>query len=210
MATAKREEIEITLQSLELLVTGPTPIPAESNHSLTIELLWPRSGTQAKAYSRLIKLNDGKCAFTDADWYESILLKDAVAGRFALKVTVSQVLSDTAVDKLLRSMAKAAASSVADAVAASVDKPLGKTLAAPVDYIASVFAGEAVPPIAESIITLDPAFISAGGGVLTLPLTCPARVTKAAAPVGKIRKPPKHVIGKGDPNGTAVLSIKLN
>ncbi len=209
MATAKREEIEITLQSLELLVTGPTRIPAESNHAITVELLWPRSGTQSKAYSRLVRLHDGKCAFTDADWHESILLKDAVVGRFALKVTVSRALSDTAVEKLLRSMAKAAASSVADALAASVDKPLGKTLAAPVDYIASVFAGEAVQPIAESIIALEPEFVSAGGGVLTLPLSCPARVTKAAAPVGKIRKPPKRVIGKGDPNGTAVLSIKL-
>ena len=209
MATAKREEIEITLQNLELLVTGPTRIPAESNHTITVELLWPRSGTQAKAYSRLVKLHGGKCTFTAADWYESILLKDAVVGRFALKVTVSQVLSDAAVAKLLRSMAKAAAASVADAVAASVDKPLGKTLAAPIDYIASVFAGEAVLPVAESILTLEPAFISAGGGVLTLPLSCPARVTKATPSAGKIRKPRKQVIGKGDPNGTATLSIKL-
>lgn len=209
MATAKREEIEITLQSLELLVTGVSSIPAESNHTLTVELLWPRTGTQSKAYSRLIKLRAGKCVFTDADWYDSILLKDAVFGRFALKVTVSQVLSDTAVAKLLQSMAKVAASSVADAMAASVDKPLGQTLAAPIDYIASVFAGEAVQPVAEGIITLEPEFISAGGGVLTLPLSCPAKITKAVVSVGKIRKPRKQVIGKGDPNGTAALSIKL-
>jgi hypothetical protein len=155
-----------------------------------------------------VKLQGNACAFTDADWVESILLKETVSGRFAIKATVSQALSDSAVEKLLRAVAKSAASSAADVVEDEFGKPVGKVASSPFDFLATLMADGAAAPVAQGVITLDASGIAAGGRVLTLPLECPARVTQASSSALRRNGVRGTLIKKGDPNGTVSLSIQ--
>lgn len=208
MAESKKRDVEMCLQSLSLLVGGPAKKPAESNHAITIELIWPRIGIQKKSYMRLVKLHGNQCAFTAADWFESILLKETVGGRFAIKATISQALSDSAVERLLRAVAKAAASSVADVVEDELGDPVGKVASSPFDYLAALMSDGAAASVAQGVITLESSDIAAGGRVLTLPLECPARITQASRSTLRRNTVRTTLIEKGDPNGMVSLSIK--
>ena len=96
MAVVKRRDIEVAIGSLRLLVAGSVKMPSESRHAVTAELVWPRNGTPSKRYTRIVRLHQNACEFKASDWADAILFKDAVEGRFALKLTVSQALSDSA------------------------------------------------------------------------------------------------------------------
>ena len=209
MAASTKENIELCLQSLTLLVAGVAKIPSASNHTVTAELIWPRNGIPSKAYARVFTLHANQCAFTEAAWYDSVMCKESVDGRFALKITVSQALTDSVVAKLLRAIAKAAASTAADAIEDGVVDPLGKIASAPVDYLATLIADYTGEPVAEAVVTLDAADFAGGGKVLTLPLVCATTLKKDAPSIGKAPAPRKTVIKKGDPNGAVVLSIKV-
>ena len=209
MAIAKRQEIELILQSLTLQVTSPIGLAATSRHAVTTELIWARNAFQSRGYTRIVGLSQGACVFTDADWIDAVLMKETVLGRFGLRVRVSQALSDSAVSKILQAMAKAAATSVGVALEKSLDKPMGKTLSAPVDYVASLFAAEAVSPIAEAVTVVDPKCYASGGTILALPLVAPAKVTRAQSSAGKTQRPRKQVLAKGEANGEVTLSIGL-
>lgn len=209
MAIAKRQEIELVLQSLELEVTGPVGLVATSRHALTTELIWARNGFPSRGYTRVVELTQGACLFTDTDWIDAVLMKETVLGRFGLRIRVSQALSDGAISKILQAMAKAAATSVGDALEKGLDKPIGKTLAAPVDYVASLFAAEAVFPIAEAVSVVDPECFTSGCCNLTVPLLAPANVTRAQPSTSKTQRPRKQVLAKGEANGEVTLSIGL-
>jgi len=209
MAIAKRQEVELVLQSLKMQVTGPLGLAATSRHALTTELIWARNGFPIRGYTRVVELIQGSRVFTDADWIDAVLMKETALGRFGLRVRVSQALSDNVVTKILQSMAKAAATSVADAVEKSFDKPLGKIVATPVDYVASLFAAENVLPIAEAVTVVDPQLYASGGYILTLPLAAPAKVTRAQSSTGKTQRPREQVLAKGEANGEVTLSIGL-
>lgn len=209
MAIAKRQEVEFVLQSLQLQVTGPVGLAATSRHALTTELIWARNGFPSRGYTRVVELVQGACVFKDADWIDAVLMKETVLGRFGFRIRVSQALSDSAVSKILHATAKAAATSVSDALEKHLDKPMGKTLSAPVDYVASLFAAEAILPIAEAVTVVDPECFASGSSMLTLPLAAPAKVTCAQSSLGQTRRPRKQVLEKGETNGEVMISIGL-
>jgi hypothetical protein len=210
MAAVKRRDIEVAIGSLRLLVAGSVTKPSESRHAVTAELVWPRNGTPAKRYTRIVTLRRNFCEFKASDWADAILFKDAVEGRFALKLTVSQALSDSAAEKLLRVIAKAAASEAADKAEDLVPGDLDKIFAAPIDFLASALAGEERLPAAEGLLVLDAGDLPEDGTVLTLPLTSPGGLTRTrSASTGKGRRR-VEVIGKGDPNGAAALTVVVS
>lgn len=209
MAVAKRQEIELILQSLTLQVTSSVGLAAASRHAVTTELIWARNAFQLRSYTRIVSLTRGACVFADTDWIDAVLMKETVLGRFGLRISVSQALSDNVVSKILQAMAKAAATSVGDALEKSLDKPIGKTLSAPVDCVASLFVAEAVSPIAEAVTVVDPKRYASGLSVLTLPLVAPETVTRAQSSTGKTQRPRKQVLAKGEINGEVILSIGL-
>ncbi|MGI5869683.1 MAG: hypothetical protein ACOX9C_09615 [Kiritimatiellia bacterium] len=210
MATARRIDIEVAIGSLRLLVAGSVAKPSTSQHAVTAELIWPRNGMPSKRYARIVTLRKNVCEFKADDWIDAILFKDAVEGRFALRLTISQALSDSVAEKLLRVIAKAAAAEAADKAEDLVPKDIDKIFAAPIDFLASALAGEERPPVAEGLIVLDAGSLPASGTVLTLPLTSPSRLTRTrSAPTGKGRKR-VEVIGKGDPNGEAALTVAVS
>ena len=81
MAAVKRRDIEVAIGSLRLLVAGSVTKPSESRHAVTAELVWPRNGTPAKRYTRIVTLRRNFCEFKASDWADAILFKDAVEGR---------------------------------------------------------------------------------------------------------------------------------
>ena len=210
MAVVKRKNIEVTIGSLRLLVAGPVKKPSKSRHAVTVEIVWPRTGTAVKRYTRIVELRENACEFKADDWADSILFKDTVEGRFALKLTISQALSDAVAEKLLRAIAKAAASEAADKAEDLVPGDLDKIFAAPIDFIASAMSGEERIPVAEGRLVLDAENFREGGMVLSLPLTSPGGLTETrTASTGKGRRRVK-VIGKGDSNGEAALAVVVS
>ncbi len=209
MAIAKRQEIELQLQALTLHVTQASGRAAKSRHALTTELIWPRNAFQSRSYTRIVELEQGRRVYGDADWLDAVLMKETVLARFGVRVRVSHALSDGAVSKILAAMAKAAATSVGDALEKSLDRPIGRTLSAPVDYVASVFANESLPPIAEGVLIVTPECFASGSGVLTLPLVAPQTLTRSPVSTGKTTRARRQVLAKGAPNGEIRLSIGL-
>lgn len=201
--------IELSLSSLELLVAGTVKKPAAANHAVTIELLWPRIGIQSRSYSKVFKLSGNECKIDAGDWAGGILLKENVAGRFGLKISVSKALSDAEVDEIAAKIAKTLGGELADMIEDGLGGLLGKIAAVPVDYLATLAGKSEARPVATATIVLDTAELAeAGGRVLTLPLTSPGNFMKTRKTATGKRDVKQTFLKAGEPNGSVVFSLK--
>ena len=209
MAAKDKAAIQLGLRSLELSFAGPVARSATANHTVTVELVWPRIGIATRSHTRVVKLAGNSLVVSPDDWIGSILLKENVTGKFAIKISISQALTDPEVDELMRKVAKKTVSLIADAVEDGVGGSIGKVAAIPIDYLAALVGSSKWRPVAEVTALLNTIeFTETGGCVLTLPLQCPGKFTKTRKSSAGKRDVQQTIIKAGDPNGTAVLFLE--
>ncbi|MDD4101210.1 MAG: hypothetical protein PHU80_01085, partial [Kiritimatiellae bacterium] len=100
MAQIKRE-LEINLSQINIPVTG-SGLLRNSSHLLSAELIWPRTGVARKSTSQPCRLREGQADFELENWGLKVLFKENVAGRFGLKLTITEALDDEEIEKILR------------------------------------------------------------------------------------------------------------
>jgi hypothetical protein len=210
-----RREVEITLHSIDVPVTG-TGGERQTTHLVGATLIWPRTGTAQKTSSQSCGLAGGRADFERVNWGRRILFKENVEGRFALGVTLSEALDDEALEKFLRAFAGVVLSVGADAAEAAVPlKPLGKLAAAPLDYAAKEIAKyPGAVTLAEGLAELDAADFPPGGGerLLTVRLTAARRLVRVTRRAVNGKQPArvtrKLLLEKGADNGEVTLLVR--
>lgn len=210
MAQMKRE-LEISLSQVNVPVTG-SGLVRSTSHLLTADLVWPRTGVSRKSSAQSCRLKDGRADFESANWGLKVLFKENVAGRFALKVTLTEVLDDEEIEKILRAAAGAAIAFGADA-AAAFWAPFGKIAAAPLDAIAKHVAKyPGATLLVEGMAELDASDFPASGGerLLTVQMNSARRLVRVSRRT--VNKQPrvtrKVILEKGVPNGEVTLSVR--
>ncbi len=210
MAQAKRE-LEILLSQAQITVTGSGLI-RDTSHILTAELIWPRTGVPRKSASQPCNLKDGQADFESVNWGLKVLFKENVAGRFALRLTLTEILDDEEIEKILRSAAGAAIAFGADA-AATLWPPFGKIAAAPLDAVATNIAKyPGASLLVEGVAELDASDFSASGGerLLSVQMKSARRLMRVSRRTAnkQTRVSRKVLLEKGAPNGDITLSVK--
>lgn len=210
MAQVKRE-LEIVLSQAHIPVTGSGLI-RNSSHLLTAELLWPRTGVARKSSVQPCGLKQGLADFENVNWGLKALFKENVAGRFALRLTLTEALDDEEIEKFLRSVAGAAIAFGAD-VATAMWPPFGKIAAAPLDAVAkNVAKYPGATLLAEGLAELDASDFPASGGerLLSVQMKASRRLVRVSRRT--VNKQPrvtrKVILEKGVPNGDITLSVK--
>ena len=158
-----RREVEITLHSIHIPVTG-IGLDTETSHLLTAELVWPRTGVAQKRTSQACDLKQGQADFASVNWGRRILFKEHVEGRFALGLTLTEALDDEAVEQFLRFWAGAVLS-IGGSLIENAAKPVGKIASAPLDYLAkniSKYPGAVC--LVEGLSELDASELPPSGG----------------------------------------------
>lgn len=117
-------------------------------HLLHAALVWPRPLIANRTALQQLALQDGRCDRANAGWHERILFKERVQGRFALVLELSDIVSDAAMDALLRTVVsqtlRQSASDLADAATGSFLAGIG---AAPFAALARDMAKPSGPAI---------------------------------------------------------------
>ena len=209
MALTKRT-LEITLQSLTVPVTG-AGLLEKTSHLLTAELIWPRVGIAQKATSQPCQLTNGEADFENTHWGNRILFKENVEGKFALRISLTEVLDDEELEKFLRAFSGAALGFGADMLA-PLYPPFGKLAAAPIDYLAKDIEKYPGPTrLVEGLVELDANdFTENSEQPLTIRLVTARSILKSVTRrvAGRTRHEKKTVLSKGEPNGDITLFIR--
>jgi len=209
MLLAKRT-LEISVQEINVPVNGAGLLD-KSSHLLSAELIWPRVGIPQKAASQPCRLEKGHADFEKVNWGNRILFKENVEGKFALRISLTEVLDDEELEKFLRSFSGAALAFGADMLA-PLYPPFGKLIAAPVDYIAKDIEKYPGPTrLVEGLVELEAAdFLENAEQSLTIRLMTSQSITQSVTRrvAGRVRHEKKSILSKGEPNGDITLLIR--
>ena len=209
MLLAKRT-LEISVQTINVPVNGAGLLD-KSSHLLSAELIWPRVGIPQKAASQPCRLEKGHADFEKVNWGNRILFKESVEGKFALRISLTEVLDDEELEKFLRSFSGAALAFGADMLA-PLYPPFGKLVSAPIDYLAKDIEKYPGPTrLVEGLVELEAAdFLENAEQSLTIRLMTSQSITQSVTRrvAGQIRHEKKSILSKGEPNGDITLLIR--
>lgn len=209
MALVKRT-LEISVQEIHVPLTGAGRLE-KTSHLLSAELIWPRVGIAQKAASQPCQLEKGHADLVKAHWGQRILFKENVEGRFALRITLTEVLDDEELEKFLRAFSGSALAFGADMLA-PLYPPFGKLIAAPVDYLAKDIKAYPGPTrLVEGLVELEASdFPENGEAPLTIRLVAAKKILQSLTRrvAGRTRHEKKTLLAKGEPNGDITLLIR--
>jgi hypothetical protein len=209
MLLAKRT-LEISVQEINVPVNGAGLLD-KTSHLLSAELIWPRVGIPQKASSQPCRLENGYADFEKVNWGNRILFKESVEGKFALRISLTEVLDDEELEKFLRSFSGAALAFGADMLA-PLYPPFGKLIAAPIDYIAKDIEKYPGPTrLVEGLVELEASdFLENAEQPLTICLVTSQSIVQSVTRrvAGRIRHEKKSILSKGKPNGNITLLIR--
>ena len=206
-----KKNLEISLVSLSLASTGTTR-KAETTHAVTAALVWPRVTIARRETAQSCTLAKGRADFSGAPWHETILFKETVDGRFALRVEVTEPLSALQLDSFLRTFAGILLKDVGTVFDKS-DLLMGGVLSA-LFSTASKKTGTAPATaiVAAGTVSLDLADLHDGDEV-DIPLTAPRALVESRSESspndrGRVRTS-KTLLRKDAANGTVRVRIRI-
>ena len=206
-----KKNIEISLVSIALATPG-TSKKKETRHAVTASLVWPRLSVARKESALPCTLAKGAADFSSAPWHETIFFKEAVEGTFGLKASISDPLSNEALDAFLRAFA--------GIFLKDIGSLLGKSDLVLSDILSATFttasrktsSAGSVGSVAEGALTLDAAALH-DGDLIQIPLFAPRALSEptiTSSPSGhgpEISK--RSLLRKGSPNGSLTVRIHL-
>ncbi len=208
-----KKAFSLSLVSVSLLETAAPPRKRVTTHGVTATLLWPRNGVPRKEYALMRELTKGAADLSGAPWHESILCRESAEGTFALRIDVTEALSDSAASDFLAAIAGALLRD-----AASIVGKGGFLLADAASTVLSTAAKKATKAsdpavVASGTISLSAARLS-DGLVVEVPLTAPEAVTATTVtPIPGERgttRTKRTLLAKGAPNGVAVVRFNAD
>ncbi|MGE9290000.1 MAG: hypothetical protein ACQKBT_03360 [Puniceicoccales bacterium] len=108
--------MEITLKSLTL----NEPFHTASAVTVTAELVWPRPAISSRVGIQTLDLRKGKASLRRAKYYERLLLKEKVDGRFGIVVGITKPGPQLAVNRVVAEILGTALSSIGSGLAAGM------------------------------------------------------------------------------------------
>lgn len=208
MATRNRQDLELTLTSLDIPSLGKTPV---SEHLLTAELLWPRSNIASRVNEKKIMLRLGSFRQA-ASWCERILFKETFEGKFGLRLDVSIPLSHKQLQDFLQDMAgnalKIGANTLDDTI------PGGDYAVMPLTYLSKELLKIRKPALqCAGTLDLDTALFTPGA---PLPVQMPLlavrdliRTRRTGSIKTQIHYSREVLQSRGAPDGLAVVEVNV-
>lgn len=203
--------LEISLRSLSLnepFRTGTT--------TLVAELVWPRGAIRSRSGVRAVELRRGKASFSRRPYYERLLLKEKVDGRFGLTVGVTRPGNGGQVATFLAEVLGTMVSAVGSGLGSSLELPataLRRVVREPFNQVADLIEDDDLALIAGGGVDLSSEEELEGRHVFPLRATRTLRDTVGSArgPRARPRKPGAvSTVRKGTVIGEAVLDLRTN
>ena len=167
-----KTNVEITLKSLSLSGV-PEKALLVSRNLLTVEMIWPKTGTPRKSASRQVKMKKGKVDFTTEPWAKRVLFREDIDGHTAFTVSITEPVTLQKFHRLLQLTAKAALKEGADMIDAALVS-YGDIAAAPVDALATMVAEKEAPRvIVQGVLDYDDLPAAGETKEVVIPLTRP-------------------------------------
>ena len=172
-----KKSVEILLVSAEMTGVPEKGLPISRN-LVTVDLIWPKSGTARKSASRDTTFRRGKVDFTSEPWAKRVLFRDEIDGHCGVAVSVTEPVSAQKLRKWAKLTAKAILKEGADVVDSMI-AGYGDIAAAPIDALA-VMVGESSSPksIAQGVIDYEDLPEPGEEKTITIPLFRPKILKK--------------------------------
>lgn len=172
MAAKKKICLEFLLVRAELSgITGKKLL--KSRNVGQIDLVWPRPGIARKSVAREMVFSKGVCDFTSEPWAKRIVLREEVAGKCGLAVSVTEPVSVQKIRRFLRLTAKYALKMGADFMEKAM-VGYADIASSPLDAFAAMIGEKDVPKvIAQGVFDVTDLPSEGEERVLTVPLQRP-------------------------------------
>jgi hypothetical protein len=206
---SKRQVMEILMDGLDGVVTGRGD-DETTRHIVTVGLVWPRPGIAKRIAVQSVELVGGRAAWGEAAWFDRILFKETVMGRFGVEIAVSDPVSGAMARKAMAFFGEALAKEAASVLGGAAGGILGGIVSVPLRHVAGALldaAGAEAGVLAAGSIDMDGASMSEKS-VYEVPLTAPEAVYR-----GVRQRPPAPVRGEalavaaGAGNGVARIAL---
>jgi len=204
----KNRTVEVRLKRIEFTTKGAGGSRARTEHSLACTLHWPKAGTQAKTYARIVEMDGMARDYGEGDWIDAVLFRDTLQPPTAVTFQLSVPLASEAVSKAVGAILKAAFAAAGDVAASlSPTKAAGKVAAAPFDAWASTMTNRSAAVLGQATLPLDDELLAAGGERI-VPLRATREITRSVPGSGRSAAPrTRRVAAKGDEVARLVLEI---
>ncbi|MBT3296451.1 MAG: hypothetical protein HN919_08250 [Verrucomicrobia bacterium] len=206
---SKRQVMEILLDGLDGVVTGQGDDEA-TRHIVTVGLVWPRPGIAKRIAVQPVKLVGGSAAWGEAAWFDRILFKETVMGRFGIEMAVSAPVSGAMARQAMAFFGEGLAKEAASVLGGAAGGILGGIVSVPLRHVAGALldaAGVEAGIVAAGTLDLDSASLTGKGGC-EIPLAAPDAIYR-----GVRQRPPAPVRGEellvaaGEANGAARIVL---
>lgn len=138
MATKKtKTAIEVLLVSADIDGIKLQPKIKKTTRLVTVDLLWPRPSIARKTAAREVKFSRAKASLKGEEWSKRILFREDIEGHCGFAVSISEILDDEWIEKLLRATAKYALREFRDVVQ-QYTVGISDIASAPIDALAQL------------------------------------------------------------------------
>jgi hypothetical protein len=112
----EKTSIEILLVGAEIDGIKLQPKIKKTTRLVTVDLLWPRASIARKTSAREVKFSHAKANVKNEEWSKRIMFREDIDGHCGFAVSISEILDDEWIEKLLRATAKYALREFRDVV----------------------------------------------------------------------------------------------
>ncbi len=138
MATKKEKTaIEVLLVGAEINGIKLQPRIKKTTRLVTVDLLWPRPSIARKTAAREVKFSRAKADVKREEWSKRILFREDIEGHCGFAVSISEILDDEWIEKLLRATAKYALREFRDVIQ-QYTVGISDIASAPLDALAQI------------------------------------------------------------------------
>lgn len=211
MANYQRLILEVTLEALEVKVSGAKPAAGPRRHLVLASLVWPRPAIAQKMVTQDVTLDAGLWQ-RPAQWSRRILFKETVQGPCGIQLAVTEPLSDTALARMAAEMAGGAVKLLSSEMVRDMAAVPAGLVRLPFDSLQklAVSLGKEDPRIvARGVLELPSAEAVGKTAEYTVPLVAPETLYRYVRirRQGKTVRRRQSLLEKEQENGRANLQL---
>lgn len=208
----KRRILEVLLRDVQVETTGKRG--RGEKHLIAATLVHPRPSIVEKSAVRAVALENGIAALSKEGWSDRILFKEVVQGPTAIRVEVSEAVSDSEMAKLGSIVADTALDFAEDSASELTQSIwLGGMIGVSLEYLGKALSSKDGPRcIGSGIVELcaDDKWKAGAARKMKIPLVAErgVDVVERRRRQGKMSTRRKSLLKAGEPNGFVTLALR--
>ena len=210
-----RRILEVTLEKVKIGVTSRRYTKGSTGqHLVAATMVYPRPMIAERTSLKTVSLPDGSADLREDGWAQKVLFKEVVQGPFAIRVDVSEELSDSEIGRFVETLSETFARvAMREGAENAVGAWTAGLIKVPMDYLGKAMSAKNAPcsvGTGEIDVTIDSGWKEGSSGKIRVPLGLERDLYRLhrSRSGGEMTTKRKKLLSAGEENGWVELSLK--